>query len=123
MLDLISVMIRIQFKRKDAQISEAHVEIDYILLCETFLNDDSAHLFELPNYNLVYKNRTTKSKGGVAICIRDNIQYILREDHSNFVEGEFESIFIESSRNGLTTVVGEIYRTPNSNVTLSTRYE
>ena len=34
------------------------------------------------------------------------------------------SIFIEPSRNGSTTVVGEIYRTPNSNVTLSTqRYE
>ena len=59
-----------------SQISEAHVEID-ILLCETFLNDNSAHLFELPNYNLVYKNRTTKSKGGVAIYIHDNIQYIL----------------------------------------------
>ena len=77
-----------------SQISEAHVEIDYILLCETFLNDDCAHLFELPNYNLVYKNRTTKCKGGVAIYIRDNIQYILREDLSNFVEGEFESILL-----------------------------
>ena len=103
-----------------SQISEAHVEIDYIL-CEICLNYDSAHLFELPNYNLIYKNRTTKSKGGVAMYIRDNIQYILQEDHSNFVEGEFESIFIESSRNGLTTVFGEIYRTKNSNVTLSTQ--
>ena len=40
-----------------SQISEAHVEIDDILLCETFLNDDSAHLFELPNYNMVYKKQ------------------------------------------------------------------
>ena len=74
-----------------SQIFEAHVDIDYILLCEIFLNDDCAHLFELPN--LIY-NKTelpgTKSKGGVAIIyIRYNIQYILREDLSNFVEGEF----------------------------------
>ena len=38
-----------------SHISEARVEIDYILLCETFLNNDSTHLFELPNYNLIYK--------------------------------------------------------------------
>ena len=107
-----------------SQIYDVHVDIDYILMCETLLYDDSAHLFELSNYNLIYNTSTTKYKGGVAIYIPDNIQYIFREDHSNFVEGEFESIYIESSKNGLTTVVGNIYRTPNSHVTLSTqRYE
>ena len=62
-------------------LSESHVEIGDILLCETFLNNDSVHLFELPNCDLTCKNRTTKSKGGVAIYIRDNIQYILRGDN------------------------------------------
>ena len=37
-----------------SQLSDAHVEIDYILLCETFVNDDNAHLFKLPNYNFIY---------------------------------------------------------------------
>ena len=32
-----------------SQISEAHVEMNYMLLRGTFLNDDNAHLFELPN--------------------------------------------------------------------------
>ena len=100
------------------------MEIDYILLCETFVNDDNAHLFKLPNYNLIYKNRKIKSKGGVAIYIRDNIQYNLREDLSIFIEGEFESIFIESINNGQTSIVGEIYRIPNTSVNLSIqRYE
>ena len=31
------------------QLSYAHVEVDYILLCETFLNDDVVHLFKLPS--------------------------------------------------------------------------
>ena len=82
------------------------MEIDYILLCETFVNDDNAHLFKLPNYNFIYKNRKIKAKGGVAIYIRDNIQYNLREDLSIFIEGEFESIFIESINNGQTSIVG-----------------
>ena len=107
-----------------SELSDAHVEIDYILLCETFVNDDNAHLFKQPNYNFIYKNRNIKSKGGVAIFIRDNIQYNLREDLSIFTEGEFESIFIESINNGQTSIVGEIYRIPNTSVTLYIqRYE
>ena len=70
-----------------SELSDAHVEIDYILLCETFVNDDNANLFQLPNYNFIYKNRKIKAKGGVAIYIRDNIQYNLREDLSIFIEG------------------------------------
>ena len=85
-----------------SELSDAHVEIDYILLCETFVNDDNAHIFKLPNYNFNYKNRKIKAKGGVAIYIRDNIQYNLREDLSILIEGEFESIFIESINNGQT---------------------
>ena len=105
-----------------SELSDAHVEIDYILLCETFVNDDNAHLFKLPNYNFIYKNGKIKSKGGVAIYIRDNIQYNLREDI--FIEGEFESIFIESINNCQTSIVGEIYRIPNTSVNLSIqRYE
>ena len=59
-----------------------------------FVNYDNAHLFKLPSYNCIYKNRKIKAKGGVAIYIRDNIQYNLPEDRSIFIEGEFESIFI-----------------------------
>ena len=38
-----------------SEISDAHVEIDYkiILLCDTFVNDDNAHLFKLPNYSFI----------------------------------------------------------------------
>ena len=115
---------QLQTLLSELELSDAHVEIDYILLCETFVNDDNAHLFKLPNYNFIYKNRKIKSKGGVAIYIRDNIQYNLREDLSSFIEGEFESIFIESINNGQTSIVGEIYRIPNTNVNLSIqRYE
>ena len=89
------------------------------MLCETFVNDDNAHVFKLPNYNFIYDNIKIKAKGGVAIYIRDNIQYNLRENVSIFKEGEFESIFIESINNGQTSIAAEIYRIPNTNVNLS----
>ena len=65
------------------------MDIYYILLCETFVDDDNAHLFKLPNYNFIYKKRKIIYKGGVAIYIRDNIQYKLGENPSIFIECEF----------------------------------
>ena len=38
-----------QFQTLLSELSDAHVEIDYTLLCETFVNDDNAHRFKLPN--------------------------------------------------------------------------
>ena len=66
-----------------------------------------------------FRNRTNKSRGGVAIYIRKNIEYKLREDLDIFVEGEFESIFLETVINNNKTVIGEIYRVPNSNINQS----
>jgi len=48
--------------------------------------------------------------------VRDNIKFNHSENLCIFVEGEFESIFIESWINGHTSSVGEIYRIPNSTV-------
>ena len=68
--------------------------IGFILLCETFINDNNANLFRLPSYNFVFKNRKIKSKGGVVMYIWDNIQLSIREDLNIFIEGEFESILL-----------------------------
>ena len=93
---------------------------DYILLCETFLTDQTASLYQIPGYKLVHKSRTAKTRGGVAIYIRDNIPFHVREDLGYFIEGEFESIFIETTQSGLKhSIIGEIYRVPNTNEKLS----
>ena len=38
--------------------------------------------------------------------VRDNCKFNQREDLGIFVEGQLESIFIETSVNGLTSIVG-----------------
>ena len=47
---------------------------DIVLLCETWLNDNSPTL-QIPGYNIKLTNRLTKQGGGVSILIGDNIQY------------------------------------------------
>jgi exonuclease III len=89
------------------------------MLCETFLKDDNAHLFQISGYKLVYKNRRIKSKGGVAIYVKDSIQFKINDDLSTFIEGEFEAIFIEIYGKVPPAIIGEIYRIPDANAQLS----
>ena len=73
---------------------------------------------------MIYKNRKTKSKGSVAVYVREDIQYNIRDDHCILVEGEFESIliFIQSNDKGSTSFDGEIFRIPNTEVSSSLKY-
>lgn len=101
---------------------ENGIIIDCLLLCETFLTNNTANLYNIPEYNLTYMNREKKHRGGVAIYIHEKHDFILRKDLSTFIEGEFESIFLEI-KSPKPAIIGEIYRVPNSNVNQSiTRY-
>ena len=90
-------------------------EIDLISLCETFINDYNVSRCNIPNYNFEEIHRKEMSRGGVGIYINKNLKYKLRPDLSVFDEGYFESIFLEITTGNKHTVVGEIYRVPNTN--------
>ncbi len=99
-----------------------HIEIDFILMCETFLSDMTSQHYDLPGYRLICKNRQNKSRGGVAMYVKQKYNYQLREDLSIFKEGIFESVFIEINTKGEKCIVGEIYRVPNTNLSDSLNY-
>ncbi len=42
-------------------------------------------------------NRSHVGHGGVGIYIREDITYKIRDDISLFIEGEFESVFVEAA--------------------------
>ena len=100
---------------KTEHFTEKHIEIDFILLCETFLTENNSNQFNIAGYNFVNRNRIHSSRGGVAIYIHDKHKFKLRDDIAINVTGIFESIFIEVNSDNLKAVVGEIYRVPNTN--------
>ena len=100
-------------------LKEKHIIIDFILLCETFLNENNVALCKIDGYNLVCKNRTKGSRGGVAIYVLEGLSYKIRNDLAVHIDNEFESIFIEVKHRRDSVIVGEIYRVPNSNIKLS----
>ena len=108
-------------KLKDLLVSleDRCVYLDVILLCETYLHAGNENLFQLPGYNLICRNRSKMKDGGVAIYLKSNLEFKERPDLETFVEGEFETVFIEINILKQKTVLGEVYRIPNSNVLTS----
>ncbi len=106
-----------------ADLSEKNIKLDYLMLCETFLKDNTSHLFEIPGYTLVCKNRSHNTRGGgVAIYVNELYNYEVRDDLSVFDEGKFESLFIEIKSRSQKLIIGEIYRVPNTNTNQSLEY-
>jgi len=91
------------------------IQIDFILLCETFLNKKNAHLFYIEGFQLIFKNRPVNKGGGIAIYVNNNINYKRRHDLEHDIENEFESLIIEAKLVHTKIIVGEIYRVPNTN--------
>ena len=102
-------------------LQEIGATFDFILLCETFLNDRNADMYNLPGYTFVEKHRKDRKCGGVGIYVKNNLSYKIREDLSIFEEHSFETVFIEVIGNQHNTVVGEIYRVPGSDCNQSIR--
>ncbi len=59
------------------------------------------------------RDETTRSRGGVGMYVREDLNYVIRDDLSVFIPNIFESIFAEIYINHKTIIVGTIYR-PNT---------
>ena len=93
-----------------------HIHNLPILLCETFLNENNAHMFPIPGYSFIHNSRKTRIRGGVAMYILDEFTFRERPDLAINHEGEFESIIaeIEPKQGGKKLMLAEIYRIPNT---------
>jgi exonuclease III len=104
-------------------LSSKDIQVDFIMICESFLTDVNQNLFNIPGYSLVTKNRMTKRRGGIALYVKNGYNFKLRNDIGVNVEGVFESLFIEiKTKQNTKLIVGEIYRVPGTNETNSLHY-
>ena len=98
-------------------LSELHSDVfsfDFVGVSEAYRCDMDTGLV-LPGYHpIISRCRSNERGGGVAMFIKSEIQYKIRDDLSIFLPHIFESVFIEtSSSDNHSIVVGVIYR-PNS---------
>lgn len=103
----------------DLYLHNLDIKFDIIGLTETWLNENNADRYRLSGYNVEHNTRKGKKGGGVSIFIKEHINHKTRSELNNMSK-HVESIFIEvdkSSVNGIkNTVIGVIYRPPDSNI-------
>ena len=58
-----------------ADMQSHHVFIDFILLCETWLNENNSDGCNIPGYTFIQTNRKHKKGGGVAMYIKSDIKF------------------------------------------------
>ncbi len=64
-----------QLQRIINRLTKIKIQIDFILLCETFLNSKNSHLFHMEGFQLIFQNRPVNKGGGIAIYVNNNINY------------------------------------------------
>ena len=97
-----------------SQLDNVNVNIDFILICETYLTVRNHELYHLPGYNFISRHRKQTKCGGVGMYKCDTYNYIIMDDISLFVEHSFDSVFVEVLiNNAVNIIVGDIYRVPN----------
>ena len=92
-------------------------KVDIVILCETWLNNNTEHLVNIPGYHYTGKVRTDKKGVGVGFLILKEIHFKVRPSFNLSLES-IESFFVEIVTKGRNILLGSIYRPPNTNVKL-----
>lgn len=100
-----------------ALIANLHESFCAIGISETWLNDQTFDLVNLPGYCFISNHRSGKTGGGVGLYLQDYFQYKLLQDCTISNPDVIESLFVEiSNPHGKNIIVGTVYRPPNQNL-------
>jgi len=107
-----------KFDDLKAYLNSLEYEFSVIGLSQTWLNQSNRNDFPLPCYNYIGKVRKNKHGHGVGLYVNSSYQFRERDDLAVNIDDIIESQFIEVTTKPKLTLVGIIYRPPNSNVDL-----
>ena len=103
------------FDKLHSFLENSDKKLSVIGLTETWMNSNISHLFSLPGFEFVFKNRNKRVGGGVGLYISENFEHIIHEEIS-VMSDVAESLFVELiNPDGKNILIGVIYRPPRSN--------
>ena len=109
-----------EFRESILSFSRNNCAPDIICLQEIWRIHDST-IFNIDGYHhLVYKSRSNNVQGGgVGIYVKNNLNFVINDVLSIFVDRIFESLFIEVKFNSSKFVIGSVYRPGTQHPTFS----
>ena len=101
-------------------LSRLNYKFDIIGISEHKINSSPSNNIDLIGYNPFIFEPTQTTHGGTGFYIKDNINFIERNDIKLNSPGNFESKFVEIKfENNRNLVIGCIYRHPTSEISVS----
>ena len=103
----------------DTYLSNISHEFSIIALSETWGKDHNVDRYGIDNYKAEHKYRSCRNGGGVALFIKDHIEYHVRNDLSiqnAFIESLFVEIAKETVGKNKNVICGVVYRPPDTDV-------
>ena len=88
---------------------------DVIALTETWIKNELTPNIIFNDYKYVGLGRSEKQGGGIGLGIKDNIEYVIRDD-LNMFNDICESCFVEIPKPGKNLIIGVFYRPPEKSV-------
>ena len=86
-------------------------KLSIIILVETNIQNEETQIYQIPNFSNVFLNRDSRG-GGIAVYIRENINFTKTEINSKY----YETLQIDLSINNNKFTIFPIYRPPKLNV-------
>ena len=71
--------------------------VDIMLLCETFLNNITVGLVNIPKYDIISNHQQEYKGGGTTIIIKQGIPYKRHTDLDIIMEKKIESVFYQDN--------------------------
>ena len=84
-------------------------------MSQTWLNPTNVSAYGISGYNHVHRTRSTHKGGGVSLFVSEKCIYSEMANHC-MVNDYIESLFVKITNNGMTFVIGIVYRQPNSDI-------
>ena len=114
-LNIIQLNIRGLIGKQQALIQETapknpNKKVDIYILCETWLNEHTNSMINIPNYSYIGKHRKNKKGGGVGILIHDTLTSKERSDIVLPCTSDLETIFVEIKTSKGSLIIGSMYR-------------
>ena len=107
--DLRLILSRLNYKFDVIGISEHKIKKDSLPFNNT----------KIPGYNEFIFETTETTHGGTGFYIKDNVDFLIRDDLKIVSPGNFESMFIEIILTGKKNlIVGCVYRHPSSEISI-----
>ena len=104
------------FDKFEILLTNLRKSFSVIAITETWLNDLTSDLVNMPGYNFVSNNRKSKIGGGVGLYLKNNLQYKICSECTYSNPDVIEFLYVEINvSHGKNIIVGVIYRPPNQN--------